>query len=745
MTPRFVETFFPPPGSRALPGPFSNRWWLSLVYGFLSALALYLFGKAAVDFHDNYWLPLLFHGLLGMPTRWVVSGVLMFLLAWRADVPSVRGMVAAFFSGIWLGILLFYDLWYYYPFLVAVWAGFLAWRAGWNLWSYPGGSVAMWVVGLAVFLGAAFSFDALSWDNRFTVGASARFNATLTSILLGAAAAALLAAIYGLVRLGLSPRPPRPPLVDLIEQEPRMTRYLDAVRILTGNRMKNGSPTRARLRAVVSNLPPWWEDGGIFGGNNDGPAPAKTGVAPWLRALKGSARRLQWMAGFSLLKVPFVPVFSRFFRTPLMTPGMRCEALSRLLYEGVEREFGQWCAARSGAAFLHFARGVALREALVETRVYFGRGVGEWNIADEARRLHQAFFARGAEPVVTIPPDAGWAEAEREYEQLWVQNCERLFLVRGDKFTLPLLGPDDLLDPDAIRVALKDRSTEAAWVVDRLRAGGRLGQLGLDPAGTPEETARLQLVDALNWLIDQASAPRPAGLRAYGQQAGAPSNRRAEMLRIRAELGTTFGAALASINDMVDLNTLSVNWMVSRLASGGPVSLHRAACHLALAVFALEMEDPALAASISDDLCEKYLRLHGGGSPALARAANTPEDKTDAARCNLLCALWQAHLGHWLQAARLMATGLLDVSQDHVTEPILRAIAHLHAALLQGQHRSAGAAAGQLENEIDSLLRQFDALDSRKQEKPLLPMRIPGHVLAREFAARLGVDFDSNP
>ena len=723
MTPRFVETSFPSPRRWTLPGPFSNRWWLSFVCGLLPAMALYLFGKAMVDLHDNYWLPFLFRGLLGMPTRWVVSGVLMFFLVWRADVPSFRGMVAAFLSGLWFGVLLFYDLWYYYPFLVAVWAGFLAWRVGWMLWSYPGGAAAMVVVVLAVFVGAAFSFGAFSWDNRFTVGASARFNAIGTAFVLGGATVVFLAPIIFLICVGLSPRPPRPPLVDLIEQEPRMARYLDAVGILTGSRMKNGKAVRTRLPAVVSNLPPWWEDGGIFGGHNGGPAPAKAGV-PWLRALKGSVRRLQWQVGFSLLKAWFVPAASRFWRTPLSRPGMRCEALSRLLQEGVEREFGRWCAARSGTGFLYFARAAALREAFVETTVYFGRGVEEWNIANEARRLQQSLFARGTS-IVELPMDVGWGKAEREYEQLWVQNCERLFLVRGDAFTLPLFGQDDLLDAGAIRVALKDRSAEAAWVVDRLQSGRRFEQLSLALAGMPEETVRLQLVDALNWLIDQASVSRPAGMRGYGKQEAAPASRRGEMLRVRAELERTFGPALAFINDLVDFNMLSLNWLVSRLASGGPMNLHRAACHLALAVFALEKEDPSLAASISNDLIVKYLNLYGGGSQTLART-NTPEDRTEAARCNLLCALWQAHLGQWFQARQLMVIGLLDASQDHVTEPILRATAHLHAALLQRQYRAAGATDGQLAHEVNSLLGQFAALDSRKQEELLLPTCIPG-------------------
>ncbi len=216
------------------------------------------------------------------------------------------------------------------------------------------------------------------------------------------------------------------------------------------------------------------------------------------------------------------------------------------------------------------------------------------------------------------------------------------------------------------------------------------------------------------------------------------------MLRIRADLETTFESALARRSDWVDLNVLSDNWLTSRLASGGPTSVHRAAAHLALAVFALETAEPAVAAALADQLARSYLDLYGILARAPWRTASTPEDQAEAARCNMLCALWQAHLGHWAQAARLMTTGLLDSSKDHVPEPVLRATAHLHAALLERQHKTGGAVS-HLENEIDSLLRQFKNLDSRDQPSGLLfDARIPGHVLARSFAARLGISFDTN-
>lgn len=712
-----------------LPAMFTNRWWAGFSLGLLAAGLWSLLGTVLSSLHDQYWLPVLFHVLLSPVVRWTLTGLLMFFLLWRADVPSKFGVAVAMVSGAWLGVLLLYDVWYYYPFLIAVWAAFLAWRAGWMLWSYPGGGLIMaGVVGL-VLTGAALSTSSPFWDNRFTLGRSGLGNFSATGILLCASGFASVAAAYFAVKGGLSPRPSRPPLIDLIEREPRMNRYLDAVLAVTGSKLRPGKTGPVRFVPTVGRLPKLRGESGTFGGSG----------ATW-------GRSVLWNLAFVALKIPGVGLLLKLFRTPFTQPGMRCEALVRLLREGVGREHERWSTAHDESVMLNFARGVALREALIEVSLYFGRGAPVVDLVAEVER-RQALLTPSARTPATAaaPVDPLWTHVAQEYEQLWFENCERLFLIRGDRFTLPLLRLEDVLDANAIRAALKTPTSATAWVVDQLKLSQRYQQLELNPADPDSDPGKMHIVAALNHLIENArpAQERSASVARLMERGTAPAasgsaNRRADLIRMRESLARAFDSALAPVGDWVDFNQLSRSWLICRLAAGGAPSLHRAAADLALAVFVLDEESPSLAARLAEQLKESYLDLHGNSMRSPCRSAATPEDRAEAARCALLCALWQAHLGHWTHAGGPLTLGVIDFGDAHLPEPVLRVSAHLHAALRERQLRTATAGTTEAERGTEDVLRQFEALDNRETVPGLLfEERIPGHVLARSFAERI--------
>jgi hypothetical protein len=305
------------------------------------------------------------------------------------------------------------------------------------------------------------------------------------------------------------------------------------------------------------------------------------------------------------------------------------------------------------------------------------------------------------------------------------------------------LSTENLVDTNSIRAALRKPDELSGWVADRLKKAGIFDRLNLEPADPENDPNKMQIVRALNELIEKA-IPAPEKKRAGGnlmdRRANVAqevwTNRRSEMNSVRANLEAAFPGAISSNRDVIDFDQLTRVWLRCRLVDLETASIHHRAASLALGLFLLDTKDGSSAAQASQCLRRKYLAMDEQEGRPLWKMAKTPEDSAQAALCVALYSLWLTTLGHWRDAAGVLALGVIEFKKEEIPEIVLRAVTHLNAVHLEWRLSHAPDETDMVP--VERVVRMFEALDQRKMPENLLFKRsIPGRVLAECFAARL--------
>jgi hypothetical protein len=820
-----------------------KEWLFAFTLGFAAVTCFLYAASLWPGFHDRVLMPALCRGLLSFPNRWLISGILVLLTLLRADSVSRWRLVPAALLGGWEGVMVVWDWWYHAPFLVAFLLAMTAWRIRWLFWSHPVWVVGTTFT--LVFLALSGAFWDLGWppqwDNRLGFGLPHPANRTVTLAFLVAGGALLL--VWGGRHLLKAGARHRQLLTDLIERDPRAKANFQATARLTHLRIPGNPPKAGRFAAAAKNLV---DDRGTEGSaiwhSWQHSWVALRGA--FRRAFKprlGGGKELEgvyadrvlfrpvldflWAFGYLASVLPPAVHVSRWFRAPLFKPGFPSFALRRLLKEGVTRQHGAWCAAwlspggdapaelfarlrlrtdeerqqDQERADRAFARYVLLREAQIEAEVYFGLmppSVG----AEDAEAYLKRFqalagtrapggnqdLAQGSAAPATASParsnEDSWQRAAIEYEALWIENCDRVFMTRVEAFGLPFFERTQIQDLQGLILRLTASGSAASPI------GGQVLQLLEQeapdvvrrlpqPGQAPEEpeTLRRLLAGALNLVLRTTALnqePILQRLKLPEEVIAQGTLLRREMARgfecrgllvrhNRQLLEAAFGRTVAPARDPVDLAALSCSWLACRRAGWSqPPSIHRAAADLALCLFLVDPVNPGLAETISQELRKQYFDPHRmlGSQAPLARQL-AAQDFREAGLCAVLYGLWQGGQANWIEGSMPLTLSFgnpAHSSEVHALVPfqgdrfaqqsphVLRAAAHIDAANLRCRHGGHPEVLAQVGVDrgggswLDRILGHYRQLDTHPESRDLLfDGRCPGEVLACVFADHL--------
>jgi hypothetical protein len=528
-----------------------NKWLAAFILGALSAVAFPILGYAWPVAHDTAVLPVLYRVLLPFPNRWLISGGLVLLALFFSDSRSFASWISGALLGLWLGVMIACDWWYFIPFMLALMVAFALWRAHWFLWSSPVSAVGMTLLALGVVgLGAVLDIGrSVEWDNRFGFGGPLAVNrlATAGLVLVFIAASVIWGLWHGKRAMTLW----RQLLTDLVEREPRMGVFLAISARLTRLRIPGGGSEAARFASATSSGPAMSV---VWRSWRNTCTELKNRVRHWLKPRVGEfapadgifpdrvpfrhGLDVLWAVGYVIAANPLSAWLFRRVRPAVRVPGFPSVAIRNLLQEGVERQhqaFMSVCLngdATEAPVFARmrelneqqfrerqsrvnhaFGRYIMLREAQIEAKLYFGLTppvLDASSIDDCLERFKRADFRQPPEGAAssTSPGDLRrvWQKVANEYEALWFENCDRLMLLHGEPFPLPFFRPADFLDLNLFQSTLtgasEDSNSAAACVMNQLRTLAPSVAEILSGRGAPDlEKLRNRLAGAFNAIL----------------------------------------------------------------------------------------------------------------------------------------------------------------------------------------------------------------------------------------------------
>ncbi len=206
---------------------------LFFVIGFLIPFALFfLAGNLFPLTYNTLVLPVLYRIIL--PCLPFLFLAVILLTMFRPEKYGHFGHfqdIVMFLLGVIVGLTVVNDWWYFVPFPLAVFIPFVVWRLRWHLWSHCLFSIIVVVaIIVLIMVGIVFDFLGLSWDHRFSLGLSPLPDFALITILLFIVAMLCFWAYRHWLK---GDKLNRTLLADIIEREPRCSKYFDAVRKIT--------------------------------------------------------------------------------------------------------------------------------------------------------------------------------------------------------------------------------------------------------------------------------------------------------------------------------------------------------------------------------------------------------------------------------------------------------------------------------------------------------------------------------
>jgi len=212
-------------------------WLAAFVIGFILPFALFDVGHLFKITYDSLVLPILYQIILPcLPFMFVV---VILLSMFRPERDGAYRNIIMLLLGVILGLSVVNDWWYFIPIYFAIFISFMVWRLRWHLWSQCQFTVVMILTLILIILGnTVLNFQGLLpfWDNRFSLGLSSVPNFVFLIIFL--AAIGLMLFLWAWRYWFNGDKLNRALLTDIIEREPRCSKYFDAVGKLTSCSIK---------------------------------------------------------------------------------------------------------------------------------------------------------------------------------------------------------------------------------------------------------------------------------------------------------------------------------------------------------------------------------------------------------------------------------------------------------------------------------------------------------------------------
>ena len=429
-----------------------------------------------------------------------------------------------------------------------------------------------------------------------------------------------------------------------------------------------------------------------------------------------------------------------------------------------------------------FARYLRLREAQIEAEIYFGleapqialKGIEDWLAWFKSlpKSGNPGFAPSMTRPItgdLNSRLEEVWRRTAVEYETLWFENCDRIFLIRAEAFTLPLFEPNQFKDLKGVLLELSRTDGAAAYIRKLIRSRFPSVENQLPPPGQiPANDDRLTqlLAGCFNVLLETpclgedsqadsfpARASDTISLRPKSTPASRGELGKGPLIRFnRKLLDAVFEGLVVQQTDSVNFQELTRSWLACRQAAqSGQVSVHSVAVDLALALFLVGDDNPCLALGIRDVLHQRYFDPYqqlGEGAPLKGELVG--DALIEAGRCAVIYGLWLGSQWNWKEAAaplNLGLDGLAPFSMLHFNKQsplVLRAAAHIDAANLRALHgrkiedlaaahdQSGGGAW------LNKVLAHYKQLDEHGEKSAaLFDGLCPGATLAGAFADNL--------